>query len=110
MSADKNMYDTVLAYFEQEFAAVRERLKEGRYAGLKERVLVSLKISDALTLLAPYTRGDQRARKLIKAGEALRTELLSVRDVIEKKRAPRKKRQDMLICQVLRKRKPLLLV
>lgn len=26
MSADKNMYDTVLAYFEQEFAAVREQI------------------------------------------------------------------------------------
>lgn len=103
------MYDNVLAYFEQEFATARQRLTEGRFTGLKERVLVSVKITEALALLSPYSRSDRRARQLVKEGEELRTELLSVRDVIEQKSAPRKKRQDLLISQILRKRKPLLM-
>lgn len=110
MSADNNLHDNVLGYFEAEFAAARKKLKDGGYTSFKDRVLVSVKITEALSLLSPYVRSDKRARNLVRQGETLREELLSVRDVIKEKSTPARKRQNLLISQIMRKKKTFLLM
>jgi hypothetical protein len=78
----EKLYETVFSYFEGEFTAMRERLENGQLDDYKERVITSQKINEALALLAPYVRGEWRARQLVKDGEQLKKELLSVRDII----------------------------
>jgi len=84
MENEINLYERVIDYFEIEFDIVKKQLKLGLLDDYKERVLTSQKISHALTLLAPYVRSEWRARQLIKTGESLKSELLSVRDIVGK--------------------------
>lgn len=88
MSADTNIYENVISYFENEFGDVKRKLEEGDLDDFKERVLVSQKITEALHLLSPYVRTEWRARQLVKDGEKLKKELLSVRDMIKQKPLP----------------------
>jgi hypothetical protein len=81
-SESEKLYETVFCYFEGEFNAMREKLENGQLDDYKERVITSQKINEALALLAPYVRGEWRARQLVKDGELLKKELLSVRDII----------------------------
>ena len=76
------LYDTVFSYFEDEFDAMRQRFESGLLDDYKERVITSQKINEALSLLAPYVRSEWRARQLVRSGEQLKKELLSVRDII----------------------------
>ena len=78
----EKLYETVFSYFEAEFEAMRARLENGQLDDYKERVVTSLKINEALSLLAPYVRSETRARQLVRDGEQLKKELLSVRDII----------------------------
>ena len=78
----EKLYETVFSYFEDEFAAMRQKFESGQLDDYKERVITSQKINEALSLLAPYVRSEWRARQLIKTGEQLKKELLSVRDII----------------------------
>ncbi len=84
MQSETNIYERVIDYFEIEFNDVKKQLKLGLLDDYKERVLTSQKINHALTLLAPYVKSEWRARQLIKSGEALKNELLSVRDIVGK--------------------------
>lgn len=81
MKDDEILHSDVLNYFNAEFDALEARLRTGEL-DYKERVLVSRKISEAVNLLAPYVRSDPRARHLVRSAEALRKELLSVREMI----------------------------
>lgn len=100
MSAD-SVYNRVLSYFEEELAAARKRLETGEFATFKDQILAGRRIAEALALLSPYVRGDQRARRLVKSGEALLRELMSVREVIRKKNSAPGERQTLLMFQVL---------
>lgn len=82
MKEDETIHSDVLNYFNAEFDALEERLKSGGLKDYKERVLVSRKIAEAVNLLAPYVRSDPRARHLVKSAEALKKELLSVREMM----------------------------
>jgi hypothetical protein len=82
MEADINLYERVIDYFEGEFEVVKKQLELGLLDDYKERVLTSQKITYALSLLAPYVRSEWRARQLVKVGETLKHDLLSVRDII----------------------------
>ena len=82
MVAEMNLFERVIEYFEGEFRVVRKQLELGLLDDYRERVLTSQKITYALTLLAPYVKNEWRARQLVKAGESLKSELLSVRDII----------------------------
>lgn len=84
MSPD-TIYERVISYFEAEFEAVRRTLESGELNDFKERVVMSQKIMDALNLLSPYVRSEWRARQVVKSGEELRNDLLSVREIIKKK-------------------------
>lgn len=82
MYSEESLFDKVIAYFENEFASVKKELKAGFLDDYRERVLTSQKITHALNMLSPYARNEWRARKLVKDGEALKKELLSVRDIV----------------------------
>lgn len=82
INESEKLYETVFSYFESEFNAMREKLVNGQLDDYKERVVTSLKINEALSLLAPYVRSEWRARQLVRDGEQLKNELLSVKDII----------------------------
>ena len=84
MESETNLYERVIDYFEIEFDNVKMQLELGLLDDYKDRVLTSQKITHALTLLAPYVRSEWRARQLIKNGETLKNDLLSVRDIVGK--------------------------
>lgn len=96
MTEEKNVYGTVVAYFTNEFSAIKERLNAGNYKNFRERVVVSQQISEAISLLAPYARSDARTRILVRDGETLKNDLLSVRDLITKKSNQRTEKPSLL--------------
>jgi hypothetical protein len=103
MKEDEAIHSDVLNYFNAEFDALEERLKSGELDDYKERVLVSRKIEEALNLLSPYVRSDPRARHLVKSAEALKKELLSVREMVMKHLLQQKDQQALLQALVERK-------
>jgi len=104
MHDDDTIHSDVLSYFTSEFGAIEERLKSGALDDYRERVLVSQKIGEAVNLLAPYVRSDPRARHLVRNGEALKKELLSVREMIVKQLLQQKEQQSLLQTIINRKR------
>jgi hypothetical protein len=104
MKEDETIHSDVLKYFNEEFDALEERLKAGGLDDYKERVLVSRKIAEAVNLLSPYVRSDPRARHLVKSAEALKKELLSVREMMIKHLMQQKDQQTLLQALVERKR------
>jgi hypothetical protein len=78
----EELYEKVFSYFEREFESMRQRFEYGQLDDYKERVITSQKINEALALLAPYVRSEWRARQLVRDGEQLKKELLSVKDII----------------------------
>ena len=103
MHDDEIIHSDVLNYFNAEFDALEERLKTGNMEDYRERVLVSRKIAEALNLLSPYVRSDPRARHLVRSAEALKKELLSVREMIVKQLLQHKDQQSLLQAIVMRK-------
>lgn len=104
MKDDEIIHSDILNYFNAEFDALEERLKTGNMADYRERVLVSRKIGEALHLLSPYVRSDPRARHLVKSAEALKRELLSVREMIVQQVMPEKDNESLLRAIVMRKK------
>ncbi|WP_054692667.1 hypothetical protein [Geotalea toluenoxydans] len=96
MTDETNVYGTVLTYFSNEFTTIKERLKTGQFENYRERVVVSQLISEAINLLAPYVRSDARTRILVRNGETLKKDLLSVRDLITRKSSPRPENPSLL--------------
>lgn len=96
MTNDTNVHGTILTYFTNEFTAIKERLQQGQFSNFKERVVVSQKIADAISLLSPYVRSDARTRILVRDGETLKKDLLSVRDLITRN-PPNRHEQPALI-------------
>jgi hypothetical protein len=82
MVNEETLYEKVIEYFDGEFRIVRKQLELGLLDDYRERVFTSQKITYALALLTPYVRNEWRARQLVKAGERLKHELLSVQDII----------------------------
>lgn len=85
MTDETNVCGTVLTFFSNEFSAIKERLKTGKFENYRERVVVSQQIAEAINLLAPYVRSDARTRILVRDGETLKNDLLSVRELITRK-------------------------
>jgi hypothetical protein len=104
MNDDQIIHSDVLNYFIAEFDALEERLKSGGLDDYRERVLVSQKIAEAVHLLSPYVRSDPKARHLVRNAEALKKELLSVRDMIVKQLLQQKDQQTLLQAIISRKR------
>jgi hypothetical protein len=104
MKDDEVIHSDILNYFNAEFDALEERLKNGNMADYRERVLVSRKIGEALQLLSPYVRSDPRTRHLVKSAEALQKELLSVREMIVKQVLLQQDKQSLLHAIVMRKK------
>lgn len=104
MTEDDSIQSEILNYFNTEFDALEERLKSGNMADYRERVLVSRKIDDAVSLLSPYVRSDPRARHLVRSAEALRKELLSVREMFVQQLLQEKDQQSLLDAIIRRKR------
>jgi hypothetical protein len=96
MNNDQVIHSDVLNYFIAEFDALEERLKSGGLDDYRERVLVSQKIAEAVHLLSPYVRSDPKARHLVRSAEALKKELLSVRNMIVKQLMQQKDQQALL--------------
>ena len=103
MTEDDSIQSEILNYFNSEFDALEERLKSGDMADYRERVLVSRKIDDAVSLLSPYVRSDPRARHLVRSAEALRKELLSVREMFVQQ-LQQKDQQSLLHAIIMRRR------
>ncbi|WP_306533447.1 hypothetical protein [Geobacter sp.] len=95
------LHNRILGYFENEIDAARKQLKAGLFESFKDQVIAGRKIAAALELLTPYAQGDWRAQRLVKSGETLIQELLSVRKVIRKRSGSAHKRQLLLISQVM---------
>ena len=104
MTEDATIQSEILNYFNTEFDALEERLKSGNMADYRERVLVSRKIDDAVSLLSPYVRSDPRARHLVRSAEALRKELLSVREMFLQQLLQEKDQQSLLDAIIRRKK------
>jgi hypothetical protein len=104
MNDDDTIHSDVLNYFATEFGALEDRLKAGGLDDYRERVLVSQKIGEAVNLLSPYVRSDPRARHLVRSGEALKKDLLSVREMIVKQLLQAKEQQTLLQAIVTRNR------
>lgn len=104
MHNDDSIHSDVLNYFTSEFSALEERLKSGGLDDYRERVLVSQKIGEAVHLLAPYVRSDPRARHLVRSAEALKRNLLSVREIIVKQLLQQKEQQSLLQAIIARKK------
>lgn len=95
------LHNLILCYFENEIDAARKQLKAGLFESFRDQVVAGRKIAEALELLTPYAQGDSRAQSLVKSGETLIRELLSVREVIRKRSTSPHKRQLLLISQVM---------
>lgn len=95
------LHNRILSYFESEIDAARKQFKAGLFESFKDQVITGRKIAAALELLTPYAQGDWRAQRLVKSGETLIQELLSVRKVILKRSSSPHKRQLLLISQVM---------
>jgi hypothetical protein len=104
MKDDEIIHSDVLNYFTAEFDALDKRLKTGELGDYRERVLVSKKIADAVHLLSPYVRSDPQARHLVRNAEALKKELLSVKDMIVKQLLQQKDQQTLLQAIIMHKR------
>ncbi|WP_328753929.1 hypothetical protein [Geomesophilobacter sediminis] len=104
MNDNDAIYSDVLNYFAAEFDALEERLKTGALDDYRERVLVSRKIGEAVNLLSPYVRSDPRARHLVRNAEALKKELLSVRELMVKQMLQQKEQQSLLRSIIERKK------
>lgn len=104
MHDDDTIHSDVLNYFTSEFGALEDRLKSGGLEDYRERVLVSQKIGEAVNLLSPYVRSDPRARHLVRNAEALKKDLLSVREMIVKQLLQQKEQQSLLQTIINRKR------
>jgi hypothetical protein len=104
MTEDDSIQSEILNYFNTEFDALEERLKSGDMTDYRERVLVSRKIDDAVSLLSPYVRSDPRARHLVRSAEALRKELLSVREMFVQQ-LQQKDQQSLLQAIIMRRRR-----
>jgi hypothetical protein len=104
MNDDDSIHSDVLNYFASEFGVLEERLKSGELGDYRERVLVSQKIGEAVNLLSPYVRSDPRARHLVRNAEALKKDLLSVRDMIVKQLLQQKDQKSLLQAIIQRKR------
>jgi hypothetical protein len=96
MKDDEIIHSDVLNYFNAEFDALETQLKTGQLHDYRERVLVSRKIAEAVHLLAPYVRSDPRARRLVRTAEALKKELLSVREILVKQLMQKRDQQPLL--------------
>jgi len=96
MHDDDTIHSDVLNYFASEFGALEERLRTGELGDYRERVLVSQKIGEAVNLLSPYVRSDPRARHLVRNAEALKKNLLSVREMIVKQLMQQKHQKSLL--------------
>ena len=105
MNDDDTIHSDVLNYFASEFGALEERLKSGALDDYRERVLVSQKIGEAVNLLSPYVRSDPRARHLVRNAEALKKNLLSVREMIVKQLLQQKEQQSLLQAIITRNRR-----
>jgi len=106
MKDDDTIHSDVLNYFASEFGALEERLKSGGLDDYRERVLMSQKIGEAVNLLSPYVRSDPRARHLVRNAEALKKDLLSVREMIVKQLLQQKEQQSILQAIISHKRLP----
>ncbi|MRR38852.1 hypothetical protein EG829_30220 [bacterium] len=95
------LHNCILRYFESEIDAVRRQLDAGGFDSFKEQVIAGRKIAEALEILAPYARHDQRARQLVRSGTVIIQRLYSVREVISKRRNSPHHRQLLLISQVM---------
>jgi len=104
MYNDDTIHSDVLNYFTSEFRTLEERLKAGGLDDYRERVLMSQKIGEAVHLLSPYVRSDPRARRLVRNAEALKKQLLSVREIIVKQLLHQKEQQSLLQAIIARKR------
>lgn len=104
MTEDTSIQSEILNYFNTEFDALEERLKSGNMADYRERVLVSRKIDDAVSLLSPYVRSDPRARRLVRSAEALKKELLSVREMFVQQLLQQKDQQSLLNAIIMRRK------
>jgi hypothetical protein len=104
MNDDDSIHSDVLNYFACEFGVLEERLRSGALGDYRERVLVSRKIGEAVNLLSPYVRSDPRARHLVRNAEALKKDLLSVREMIVKQLLQQKDQQSLLQAIIQRKR------
>ena len=104
MKDDDAIHSDVLNYFASEFGALEERLRSGGLEDYRERVLMSQKIGEAVNLLSPYVRSDPRARHLVRNAEALKKDLLSVREMIVKQLLQQKEQQSLLQTIINRKR------
>jgi hypothetical protein len=104
MKDDDSIHSDVLNYFTSEFGALEDRLKAGGLDDYRERVLVSQKIGEAVNLLSPYVRSDPRARHLVRNAEALKKDLLSVREIIVKQLLQQKEQQSLLQAIITRKK------
>ena len=85
MTTEATQFDKVIAFFDREFDRVQRKLQAGFLDSYRERVQLSQQINEALHLLSPYVRSEWRARDLVKKGEELKRDLLSVRDILKKK-------------------------
>jgi hypothetical protein len=105
MNNDDTIHSDVLNYLSAEFGVLEERLKSGGLDDYRERVLMSQKITEAVHLLSPYVRSDPRARHLVRNAEALKKDLLSVREIIVKQLLQQKEQQSLLQAIISRKKK-----
>ena len=106
MADDNNVYATVLNYFTIEFANINERLKRGQFDNFRERVVVSQKIAEAINLLAPYVRSDARTRLLVRTGESLKKDLLSVHELITRRSLINREQPGLLKAILMKHDKP----
>jgi len=80
--AEEELYRSVCEFFRGELDTIRREFEEGDLIDYRERVILSRRLDEALSRLAPYGRSDSRARELVREAEQLRKRLLSVRDII----------------------------
>lgn len=99
--ATDTLHNRILCYFENEIAAARKQLEAGLFESFRDQVITGRRIAEALEILTPYAQGDCRAQRLVKSGEMLIRELLSVREVIRSRSSSPHKRQLLLISQVM---------
>lgn len=99
--ATNTLHNRVLSYFENEIDSARKQLKAGLFESFKDQVIAGRKIAEALQFLTPYAEGDWRARRLVRSGEMLIKDLLSVRAVIHRRSLSPQIRQLLLIYQVI---------
>lgn len=85
MNADRMIHSSIYKFLKDEFDAIDCALASGKIDSFSDKVRLCHRIDGVLNSLEPHVRSDIRARRLVRRGERLKSDLLASRPCLEKR-------------------------